>query len=101
MPGTSSRTERPNRSCSTRADYGPVGSWVAGEAEPAPGVPGGDGRERRAEGLLRGLLRAGADRAQPGLELGPGGPDRLHGRRVGREVALGRPGAVESPADHL
>ena len=45
---------------------------VAAQPEPAAGVPGGDRGERRVEGGLQGLLRAGADRPQPGLELGPG-----------------------------
>src|SRR3954449_8208206 len=73
---------------------------VAGEAEPAAGILRGDGRERRAEGGLQGLLGAGADRPQPGLELGPGRLDRAHVRRVGRQVAVARPGAAERLA-HL
>ena len=60
-----------------RADCGSVRGRVAGEAEPAPRVPGGDRGQRRAEGGLQGLLRAGADRPQPGLEFGPGRFDRV------------------------
>ena len=83
-----------------RADCGSVRGRVAGEAEPAAGILGGDGGERRAEGGLQGLLRAGADRPQPGLELGPGLLDRVHVRRVGRQVAVAQAGAVERLA-HL
>src|SRR5689334_24794208 len=68
-----------------RADCGSVRGRVAGEAEPAPGIPGGDGGERRAEGGLQGLPRAGAARPQARLELGPGLLDRVHVGRVGRE----------------
>src|SRR3954464_9608349 len=56
----------------TRADCRSVRGRVAGEAEPAPGILRGDGRERRAEGGLQGLLGAGADRTQARLQLGPG-----------------------------
>src|SRR3954466_5881144 len=80
-----------------RADCGSVRGGVAGEAEPAPGVLGGDGGERGAERLLEGLLRAGADRAQARLELGPGPLDGVEVGRVGREIAVGEPGAVERP----
>src|SRR3954466_9261867 len=80
-----------------RADCGSVRGGVAGEAEPAPGILGGDGGERGAERLLEGLLRAGADRAQARLELGPGPLDGVEVGRVGREIAVGEPGAVERP----
>src|SRR3954454_25403827 len=40
------------------ADCGSSGGRSAGEPEPAPGILGGDGGERRAEGLLQGLPRA-------------------------------------------
>src|SRR4051812_28951459 len=50
------------RPISARADCGSVRGGVAGEAEPSPGILGGDGGERGAERLLEGLLRAGADR---------------------------------------
>src|SRR5204863_9348425 len=68
---------RVNLGCSTRADCGSFGGQVAGEAEPAPRVLGGDGGERRAEGGPQRLLRAGADRAQLRLQLRPGGLDRV------------------------
>jgi hypothetical protein len=45
-----------------RADCGSVRGSVAGEPEPAAGVPGGDGGEGRAEGLVQRLARAGAGR---------------------------------------
>ena len=89
-----------NLGCSTRAACGSISGRVAGEAEPAAGILRGDGRERRAERGLQGLLRAGADRPQPGLELGPGLLDRVHVRRVGRQVAVAQAGAVERLA-HL
>src|SRR5436305_77279 len=61
--------------CEIRADCGSVRGGVAGEAEPAPRVLGGNGGERRAEGGPQRLLRAGADRAQLRLQLRPGGLD--------------------------
>src|SRR5437763_3652855 len=76
----------------SRADCGSFGGRVAGEAEPAPGILGGDGGERRAEGGLQGLPRARADRAQARLELGPGPLDGVEVGRVGREIAAGEPG---------
>src|SRR3954454_3093028 len=84
-----------------RADCGSLAGRVAGEPEPAPGILGGDGGERRAEGLLQGLLRARADRAQARLELGPGPLDGVEVGRVGRQVAVREPGAVQRPADLL
>src|SRR3712207_8215122 len=43
---------------------------------------------------------AGADAAQVGFDLGPGGLDGVHVRRVGRQVAVGEAGAGEQVA-HL
>src|SRR3954471_13386625 len=84
-----------------RADCGSFGGRVAGEAEPAAGILGGDGGERRAEGGLQGLLRAGADRTEARLELGPVPLDGVEVGRVGREIAVGQPGAVQRPSDRL
>src|SRR3954463_4329546 len=46
---SSSRAERPNRGCSTRANRGLVGTVVAAMAEVGPGVLGRDAVERGAE----------------------------------------------------
>jgi hypothetical protein len=61
-----------------RAAFGSVGGGVAGEAEPVAGIPGGDDVERRAEGGVRRIARAGALGPQPTLEPRPAGLDPPH-----------------------
>jgi hypothetical protein len=90
-----------NLGCSTRADFGPVGSGVAGEPEPAPGVLGGDrgqcGPESGLE-LVEAPRRLGPETA---LQLRPAGLDRVQVGRVGRQVAVRDAGGVQRRPDPL
>src|SRR3954462_9798750 len=85
----------------SRAVFYSVGSGVAAEAEPALGILGRDGGERRAEldvERIRGWCGLGS---QPGLELRPAGFDRVEVGRTGGQVTVGDPGRVQGLSDRL
>src|SRR5690349_21606582 len=99
MPGTSSRAERPNLGCSTRADREKVGTpmpiWRGGGVDgwivfggPARAGPGGGGGGRDGRGGGAAVRGRPLDR----LPLGGGG---AHGRTAGRQAGGRRPEAAD------
>lgn len=67
---------------------------MAGMAEEACRVLGGDGVESGAEGVMQGPGGARGSPAQLGFQLGPGGLDEARIRRAGGRVAIEEAGAV-------